>query len=296
MSDRKMSWLKFWPDDYLNSERVNLMTIPQEWAYFRLIIRSARDGSVPATPEECAKLLGKGVRPKDVAVALAAFVPVDGQPDRVTHPRVMRERELAFAKSEQASWAGKASQRKRNGRSTDAQRPSDETATDAQRPFERTSGERQANAQPRALAQEAEAEAEEYSNTNLALERDARSERAEGANQSAWIAREIIALPAAWSPALRAKWAEWLAHLIEREQRKHPAKDPILCRPTTSALDAHRRTLSPLPDDDTRAAWLETAIGAGLSRPAEPTRQVSAGARNQPGAFRAATVQERENF
>ncbi len=290
MSDRKMSWLKFWPDDYLNSERVKLMTIPQEWAYFTLIIRSARDGSVPASPEECVRLLGKGVKSKDVAVALEVFVPVEGKAGRVAHPRVLRDRAEVHAKSEKNAEAANARWGKRR-RNANASKTHSEGGASASE----THSESDADGVPRALAQEYKSTRvqEADSNTNLALERDARSERAD---HSAWIAREVAALPQAWSPALKAKWSEWITHLIEREQRRHPAKDPLLCRPTTSALDAHRRTLSPLPDDATRAAWLETAIGSGLARPAEPTRQACSGARNQPGAFRAATVNERETF
>lgn len=92
----KLPWVKFWVDDYLGSERVGLMSIPQEWAYFNLLLRCMKEGSVPADPKECVRLLGKRVRESDAAFALKGFSPVDGQPGRVAHPRATREREAAI--------------------------------------------------------------------------------------------------------------------------------------------------------------------------------------------------------
>jgi uncharacterized protein YdaU (DUF1376 family) len=51
---------QFYPQDYLSSARVAEMSLEEEGAYIRLLCYCWTTGSIPADPERCARLIGKG--------------------------------------------------------------------------------------------------------------------------------------------------------------------------------------------------------------------------------------------
>jgi uncharacterized protein YdaU (DUF1376 family) len=126
---------QFYPQDYLSSSRVAEMTLEEEGVYIRLLCYCWSCGSIPADPERCAKLAGKGCSVETATSVQRAFNehPTDGQ--RLVHDRLEIERERQQIRRDQASEAGKKSAEKRtkqaentakhadsNGRSTVVQR------------------------------------------------------------------------------------------------------------------------------------------------------------------------------
>lgn len=123
---------QFYPQDYLSSSAVAEMSLEEEGAYIRLLCYCWTVGSIPADPERCARLAGKGCT---VAIATAvqrAFNGPSTDPLRLVHPRLEKEREKQLSYRMSASIAGKKSAELRaasrdttktkNGRSTTVQR------------------------------------------------------------------------------------------------------------------------------------------------------------------------------
>ena len=100
---------QFYPTDYLASQRVQMMTLEEEGAYVRLLCYCWSSGSIPADPERCARLAGKGCSVETATVVQRSFNehPTDGQ--RLVHDRLEIERENQRIRREQASSAGKKS-------------------------------------------------------------------------------------------------------------------------------------------------------------------------------------------
>lgn len=51
-------WLPLWTDRWLLSRRVRMMTLEQRGLYVELLCHAWRDGSIPADPELCSRILG----------------------------------------------------------------------------------------------------------------------------------------------------------------------------------------------------------------------------------------------
>jgi uncharacterized protein YdaU (DUF1376 family) len=126
---------QFYPQDYLSSSRVAEMTLEEEGVYIRLLCYCWSCGSIPADPERCAKLAGKGCTVEIATSVQRSFNehPTDSQ--RLVHNRLEIERERQQNRRDQASEAGRKSAERRathakttakmtvsNGRSTDVQR------------------------------------------------------------------------------------------------------------------------------------------------------------------------------
>lgn len=126
---------QFYPQDYLSSSRVAEMTLEEEGAYIRLLCYCWTTGSIPADPERCAKLAGKGCTVEIATNVQRAFNESPTDPERLLHDRLEKERENQKYRRQMASLAGKKSGESRakiskkpaksqesNGRLTDVQR------------------------------------------------------------------------------------------------------------------------------------------------------------------------------
>ncbi len=123
---------QFYPQDYLSSSSVAEMSLEEEGAYIRLLCYCWTVGSIPADPERCARLAGKGCTIAISTVVQRAFNGTSTDPQRLVHPRLEKEREKQLLHKQRASIAGKKSAVSRaasrdvkatkNGRSTERQR------------------------------------------------------------------------------------------------------------------------------------------------------------------------------
>lgn len=105
---------QFYPRDWLGSMRVAEMSLEEEGAYIRLLCYCWNNGSVPADPEACARVIGKGACK---AVAIKVLVMFDQHPtesDRLIHERLEEEREKQRLWREKSAKGGKASAEGRN--------------------------------------------------------------------------------------------------------------------------------------------------------------------------------------
>lgn len=92
---------QFYPDTWLASQRVTLLTLEEEGAYIRLLGFCWLSGTIPACPEQCAKLVGKGCSTTVAEKVLKMFTPVANS-DRMIHDRLELERQ------KQAEWREKS--------------------------------------------------------------------------------------------------------------------------------------------------------------------------------------------
>jgi uncharacterized protein YdaU (DUF1376 family) len=104
---------QFYPQDYLASTRVAEMTLEEEGVYIRLLCYCWASGSIPADPERCAKLAGKGCSVATATVVQRSFNEHPTDPQRLVHDRLEIERENQRTRREQASSAGKKSAERR---------------------------------------------------------------------------------------------------------------------------------------------------------------------------------------
>ena len=113
---------QFYPTDYLASQRVQMMTLEEEGAYFRLLCYCWQHGDIPADPDQAARLIGKGASTTLARVVLAMFQPIDGT-DRMNHDRLEAERAKQAAWREKSAAGGRKSAEKRKGASTTLEPP-----------------------------------------------------------------------------------------------------------------------------------------------------------------------------
>ena len=130
---------QFYPQDYLSSSRVAEMSLEEEGVYIRLLCYCWSTGSIPADPERCARLAGKGCSIETATNVQRAFSEHPTDSERLVHDRLEFEREKQAKRRDQASEAGRKSGESRaasragtnkntgrkkslNGRSTDVQR------------------------------------------------------------------------------------------------------------------------------------------------------------------------------
>lgn len=100
---------QFYPQDYLASAKVAEMSLEEEGAYIRLICYCWTAGSIPADPERCARLIGKGCSISVATAVQRAFNESPTDPQRLVHERVEKEREKQFLHRQNASKAGQKS-------------------------------------------------------------------------------------------------------------------------------------------------------------------------------------------
>lgn len=104
---------QFYPDAWLSSQRVQLMTLEEEGAYIRLLSFCWRHGSIPADPDQAARLAGKGCSTTVATTVLAMFIPAT-DPTRMVHDRLEEEREKQRIWREKSSDGGKKSAKLRS--------------------------------------------------------------------------------------------------------------------------------------------------------------------------------------
>ena len=95
---KKPPSFRFYPDHWLGSERVALMTLEEEGAYIRLLCFCWRHGSIPSDPEKIARLIGKGG-----STTLASKVSTMFQPD-IHDPAILRHDRLDAERTQQEEW------------------------------------------------------------------------------------------------------------------------------------------------------------------------------------------------
>ncbi len=100
---------QFYPQDYLACDKVAEMTLEEEGAYIRLLCYCWSAGSIPADPERCARLIGKGCSVETAAVVQRLFNGPSANVERLVHKRLEKEREKQRLFREKASAAGKKS-------------------------------------------------------------------------------------------------------------------------------------------------------------------------------------------
>jgi uncharacterized protein YdaU (DUF1376 family) len=100
---------QFYPQDYIASAKVAEMSLEEEGAYIRLICYCWTAGSIPADPERCARLVGKGCSVSVATAVQRAFNESPTDPQRLVHERVEKEREKQLLHRQNASKAGQKS-------------------------------------------------------------------------------------------------------------------------------------------------------------------------------------------
>lgn len=134
---------QFYPQDWLACDKVAEMTLEEEGVYIRLLCYCWTVGSIPADPERCARLAGKGCSVETATSVQRAFNACSTDPQRLVHKRLEKERTKQAERREQQSEAGKrsAAARKKpvNGvvapdsGSTSVEHPLNERSTSVQR-------------------------------------------------------------------------------------------------------------------------------------------------------------------
>jgi hypothetical protein len=125
---------QFYPSDWLGSQRVSLMTLEEEGAYIRLLSYCWQHGSIPADPEQIARLIGKGAT-TSLAMKVATMFqpplqdPLEGTlPDGykqaavLVHDRLLHERLKQIHHREKSREGGLKSAAKREKAKKDAKR------------------------------------------------------------------------------------------------------------------------------------------------------------------------------
>ena len=97
---------QFYAADWLASQRVALMTLEEEGAYIRLLAFCWKHGTIPADPDQIARLIGKGAS-TTLATTLATMFEING--DKLIHPRLEEERRKQAVWREKSSAGGKKS-------------------------------------------------------------------------------------------------------------------------------------------------------------------------------------------
>lgn len=153
MGTEKAPAFQFYPQDYLSSSRVAVMTLEEEGAYIRLLCYCWTMGSIPKDPVLCARLAGKGCSVEAVTNVQRAFNDCSTDSQRLVHDRLEMEREKQRLRRESASNAGKKSGQSRaaksndastsNGRSTDVQRNGNTSSSSSKKMKECVSGKMQ---------------------------------------------------------------------------------------------------------------------------------------------------------
>lgn len=113
---------QFYPNDWLGSQRVQMLTLEEEGAYMRLLCFCWQHGSIPSDPVQAARLIGKGGSTTLATVVLAMFQP-SPEAGRLVHDRLEAERQKQAAWREKSAAGGRKSAENRKGGSTTLQPP-----------------------------------------------------------------------------------------------------------------------------------------------------------------------------
>lgn len=84
---------QWYPRDILSSARVQELSLEEEGAYRRLLDFCWLNGSIPADPERCARLIGKGACIRIADAVQKLFTPHPDDPTKLIHDRLELERE-----------------------------------------------------------------------------------------------------------------------------------------------------------------------------------------------------------
>ncbi len=104
---------QWYPRDILSSARVQELSLEEEGAYRRLLDFCWLNGSIPADPERCARLIGKGASTCIASAVQKLFTPHADDPTLLIHDRLEKEREKQEANRNKkkaaadARWSGK---------------------------------------------------------------------------------------------------------------------------------------------------------------------------------------------
>lgn len=99
---------QWYPKDILASARVQELSLAEEGAYRRLIDFCWINGSIPADPERCARLIGKGATTSIASAVQKLFIQHPTDPERLIHDRLELEREKQLEHSEKRKAAAEA--------------------------------------------------------------------------------------------------------------------------------------------------------------------------------------------
>lgn len=99
---------QWYPKDILASARVQELSLAEEGAYRRLIDFCWLNGSIPADPERCARLIGKGASICIASAVQTLFTPHPNDPTKLIHDRLEIEREKQREHSEKRKTAAEA--------------------------------------------------------------------------------------------------------------------------------------------------------------------------------------------
>lgn len=122
MSDGdSLPWFKFYPNDFMGSQKVRSMTGRQRGIYISLMCECWEEGSIPDDPGSL--WMRCGVTPEEMQEAWPkvrkCFTPHPEKSGRLIQERIENERQSALERRERARKAGKASGRARADSSTD---------------------------------------------------------------------------------------------------------------------------------------------------------------------------------
>lgn len=123
---------QFYATDYLGSQRVQMLTLEEEGAYIRLLCFCWQHGSIPASPKEMARLVGKGASTTLCTTLQPMFTKHPTEPGRLVHERLEEER------SKQADWKERSI---KGGQSSAARRVGDSDWGKKMAQLRRTSNE-----------------------------------------------------------------------------------------------------------------------------------------------------------
>lgn len=125
---------QFYPQDWLACDKVAEMTLEEEGVYIRLLCYCWTVGSIPADPERCARLAGKGCSAQTATSVQRAFNACSTDPQRLVHKRLEKERTKQAERREQQSEAGKRSAAARK-KASDGVDSTTSTATSVEHPL-----------------------------------------------------------------------------------------------------------------------------------------------------------------
>lgn len=133
MSTLKSPAFQFYPKDWIADARVCELSLEEEGAYIRLLNHCWLEGSVPADPARCARIIGKGCSVETATTVQRLFNVCSTDTERLTHKRLDEEREKQKVRREQAAEAGRRSGEKRRNTANSAQTETNDRSTDVQR-------------------------------------------------------------------------------------------------------------------------------------------------------------------
>lgn len=107
-------WYPWFVDDVMNSERVKTLSLAEEGAYRRALDSAWKEGSIPADPAVCAKVIGNGCTPRIAKKVLdTCFVPMPKDSARMVNQKLEKVRAMQEEKNRTNSENGRKGAEKR---------------------------------------------------------------------------------------------------------------------------------------------------------------------------------------